>query len=176
MKSIKLILLVMIAALFSNVLLAQVSVGINIGVPAPRYYYLQDIGAYFDIQASMYIYLSGSRWIRGRVLPSSYGHYDFDNGHKIIIRDYHGSRPYSYYKQHRKHFPKGHYGQDKNYWSAKEYRGQGSRNNNAGKEYKRENRNNKFRGNEGNNRGNDKGNGQGKRNGGGNGKGHGKGK
>jgi hypothetical protein len=200
MKTLKMILLVMIISLFTGVLQSQVSVGINIGTP--RYYYLQDIEAYYDIQASMYIYLFGGIWHHARVLPASYGHYDLNNGHRVIIRDYRGNRPYNYFNEHRSRFPKGHYDNspDKNYWSMKEHRAQGRGNKAQGKEYKKEmkrnnkefkkenkrqnkefkkeeKRNNKGNGNNGNGRGNGKGNGggNGKGNGNGGGNGHGKG-
>jgi hypothetical protein len=177
MKTLKLMLLIIIASLFSSALLAQVSVNINVGVPrGVKYYYLQDIEAYYDIPASMYIYLSGGRWIRARSLPSSYGHYDFNNGHRVEIRDYRGSRPYSYFNQHRANFPKGNYGQEKKYWSAKEYKGQGNKNKNQGKEYKNAVKsNNKGHGNNGNGRGNGKGQGNGRGNGNGHGNGGGNG-
>ncbi|MGA2296441.1 MAG: hypothetical protein ABSG15_02720 [FCB group bacterium] len=116
MKTLKMVLLIMIASLFSSVLLAQVSVGINIGTP--RYYYLPDIEAYWDIPSSMYIYMYGGRWIHGRTLPASFGHYDFEHGRRVEIRDYRGSRPYSYFNQHRTNFPKGYHG-SQNYWSPK---------------------------------------------------------
>jgi hypothetical protein len=175
MKTLKMILLIMIASLFTGILSAQVSVDINIGGPA-RYYYLQDIESYFDIQASMYIFMSGGRWIRARELPPSYGHYDINNGHRVIIRDYRGSRPYNYYHEHRAKFPKGHYDNspDKNYWSYKEHRSNGNRNKEQGKVFKNENkpqnkefkkeakRNNKENGNNGKGNGHGKGNGNGK--------------
>jgi len=173
MKTLKLILLIMIVSLFSNVLPAQVSVNFNIGVPAPRYYYLQDIEAYYDIPASMYIYLSGSRWIRSRSLPESYGHYDINNGHRVIIKDYRGYRPYNYFPTHRVSFPKNQYNPERNYWSVKEHKNQFKNNANAGKVYKNEIKkqnkefknankfNNKNNGNNGNGRGNGKGGGNG---------------
>ena len=165
MKTLKMSLLIIIVSLFSNVLVAQVSVNVNIGTP--RYYYLQDIEAYYDIPSSMYIYLSGSRWVHARVLPASFGHYDFENGHKVIIRDYRGSRPYSYFNVHRARFPKGHYGSpDQNYWSYKEHRGQGQKYKEQGKEYRKENKNfNRGNGNQGNGRGNGKNDGNGHGNG-----------
>ena len=142
MKSIKIAILIIILSLLSNVMFAQVSVGINIGIPvAARYYYLQDIEAYFDIQASMYIYHSGSRWIHARVLPSSYGHYDFNNGHKVIINDYRGNSPYIYFKHHRTQFPKGHYGKtENNHWSPKEMKEQGKQNKRQNKEFQKSNK------------------------------------
>ena len=165
MKTLKMILLIMIVSLFSNILSAQVSVGINIGTQ--RYYYLQDIESYYDNQTSMYIYLSGGRWIHARNLPASYGHYDLNNGHRIIIRDYRGNQPYNYYQTHRTSFPKGHYGSpDKNYWSYKEHKAPARSNMKPGKERRNPGHEN---GNPGNGRGKGPGNGPG------NGNGHGKG-
>lgn len=138
MKTYKTFLFIVITSLFSSTLFGQVSVGINIGVPAPRYYYLQDIEAYFDIQASMYIFLSGGRWIHARMLPARYGHYDFDHGHKIIINDYHGSRPYNYYREHRSRFPKGHYeNAGKNSWSPKHQKEQMKQNKKENKQFQK---------------------------------------
>jgi hypothetical protein len=175
MKTLKIILLIMIVSLFSNSLIAQVSVGINIGVPAPRYYYLQDIESYYDNQTSMYIYLSGSRWIHARSLPPSFGYYDFNNSHRVIIRDYNGTRPYNYFRTHKTNFPKGRYiSPEKNYWSVKEHKVQGNKNRvednsyrqqmrNDSKAYKNEGkRNNPGNGNQGNGRGKGQGNGNGK--------------
>jgi hypothetical protein len=160
MKTLGMILVIMTASLFSNALVAQVSVGINFGVPAGvRYYYLQDIEAYYDVQASMYIYPSGNRWIHARSLPGSYGHYDINNGHRVAINGYRGSRPYSYYNDHRERFPKGHYDNPgNNSWSAKDHRAQQKRNDKAFKKDVRQN--NKDHGNNG--KGNGHGNGKGK--------------
>ena len=149
MKTLKMILLIMLVSLFSSVLSAQVSVGINIGSSSPRYYYLQDIEAYFDIQASMYIYPHGGRWIRSRTLPSSYGNYDMNNGHRVIINDYRGSRPYNYYNVHREKFPKGHYDNPNNSWSYKEHKSQGNKNNGNGKNGKGNNGRGNGKGNNG---------------------------
>jgi hypothetical protein len=186
MKTFKILMLLIIATICTSTLSAQISVGVNIGVPSPRYYYLQDIEAYFDINASMYIYLSGGRWIHARNLPSSYGHYDMNSGHKVIINDYRGNRPYNYYREHRSRFPKGHYDNPgKNNWSAKEYKHQRKNNKREFKEYRKENKRaakeyrkdskreakeynrdvkhfNKGNGNNGNGRGNGHGGGKGK--------------
>jgi len=173
MKTVKTIILIVAALLLSNTLSAQISVGINIGTPhAARYYYLQDIEAYYDNQASMYIYLSGGNWIRARRLPASYGHYDLNNGHKILINDYRGNRPYSYYHAHRNQFPKNHYGNaEKNHWSAKEYKNNQKKHFKEAKQYRKaETGNYRKNGNNGNGNNGNNGNGRG------NGKGRGKGK
>jgi hypothetical protein len=180
MKAVKLILVIMIVSLFSGVVSAQVSIGINIG--SPRYYYLPEIEAYYDIQASMYLYLFGGRWIHGRVLPASYGHYDYNNSHRVIINDYRGNRPYSYFRDHRSRFPKGYSGgPEQSHWSMKEHKAQGKNFRPQGKEFQKENKkqNKEFhkaekRNDKGNgNRSNGGGRGNGKGNGGGNGHGNG---
>jgi hypothetical protein len=181
MKIIKMILLIMIVSLFSSVLHSQVSLGVNVNIPvgSPRYYYLQDIEAYYDIQASMYIFLSGGRWIHARELPPSYGHYDLEHGHRIIIKDYRGNRPYQYINAHRSQFPKGHYDNpDRNYWSPKDHRDHGMKNDGRGERMQKDNhqerkeiqkadkRFNKDNGNKGKEKGNghENGKGQGKEN------------
>ncbi len=151
------VFLIMTASLFSTALVAQVSLGIHIGAPVGvRYYYLQDIEAYYDIQASMYIYPSGNRWIHARSLPASYGAYDINNGHKVVMNGYRGSRPYNYYHEHRESFPKGRYGNpEHNTWSAKEHRDQGKKNRQQVKEVrKQEKQNDKGHGNNGRGGGN----------------------
>lgn len=165
--------MIMTISLFSNELSAQVSLSVNIGTP--RYYYLPNIEAYYDIPSSMYLYFFGGRWVHARVLPSSFGYYDFDNSPRIVIRDYRGSRPYNYYKVHRSNFPKGYSGSpDRNYWSAKEYKGQKKNSMNSGKNMnsgnkfrKMDNNYNQGNGNKGNGggmKGNSKGSGHGKGN------------
>ena len=168
MKKLILIIVVVILSLFAGVLFGQVSVGLNIGVNSPRYYFLSDIGVYWDIGASVYIYPSGNRWIRGRSLPAYYGHYDFEHGHRVSIDGYRGNRPYNYYNQHRTQFPKGHFDNNpgKDSWSYKEHKNQGFKQNGSFKG----NRSEKGNGNHGN--GNN-GNGNGKGRGNGNGGGHG---
>lgn len=167
MKTLKLIFLIIIVSLFTGSLKSQVSLGVNIGVPSPRYYYLQDIESYYDNQTSMYIYLSGGRWIHSRSLPASYGNYDLNNSHRVVIRDYNGRRPYNYIREHRVNFPKGRYGEpEKNYWSYKEHRGQGRVNRPPPNRNEDKHLRNEGPGKDnGNNHGNDKGKGPGNENG-----------
>ncbi len=93
---------------------AQVSVQIGV-TPAwgpaesvgVRYYYLPDIEAYYDVNNSTYIYMSGGRWIHSHNLPRAYSNYDLYSGYKVTLNDYHGERPYDNYREHRKNYPRG---------------------------------------------------------------------
>jgi len=158
----------MIVFLLSEVLTSQVSINVNIGTPAPRYYYLDDIESYYDIQESQYIFLSGGRWIHARRLPASFGYYNMNTRHKVIIKDYRGNSPNIYYREHRIKYPKGtHKGAGKSYWSANDNKRQVRQNTNASQNFKGDN-NSHYKDN--NSRYNDN-----KGNGGGRGKGQGRG-
>ncbi|MFV7236922.1 hypothetical protein [Flavobacterium sp. ZB4R12] len=118
MKTLKLIA-VGIILLVSSAIQAQVSVNVNIGTPPSwgpvgysnvDYYYLPDIEAYYDIRATQFIYFGGGRWIRSRYLPTQYRNYNLYNGYKVVLTDYHGSRPYSNFKNHKVKYYKGYHG------------------------------------------------------------------
>lgn len=118
MKALKLIA-VGIILLVSSSIEAQISVNVNIGSPpawgpsgysSVEYYYLPDIQAYYDIRATQFIYFGGGRWIRSRNLPHQYRNYDLYNGYKVVLNDYHGSRPYSHYKEHKVKYYRGYKG------------------------------------------------------------------
>ena len=98
---------------------SQVSVNVNIGTPPlwgpvgysnVEYYYLPDIQAYYDIRATQYIYLSNGKWSRSKYLPGPYRNYDLYSGYKVVLNDYHGSRPYDNYKSHKVKYYKGYKG------------------------------------------------------------------
>ena len=55
------------------------------------YYYLPDIGAYFDITDQCYYYNDGNAWISAAYLPGAYHNYDWRNAPRYEIR---ASRPY----------------------------------------------------------------------------------
>lgn len=89
---------------------AQVSVNVNVGGPpawapaAPvevNYYYLPDIGVYYDVPARRYIYLNNGRWARAAVLPVRYRGYDLYHGRTVYLADYRGHKPYMHYKEHK---------------------------------------------------------------------------
>lgn len=100
----------------SSLTQAQVSISVTIGSPPSwgpagysnvDYYYLPDIEAYYDIRASQFIFFSGGKWIRSRNLPAQHRNYDLYKGSKVVLRDYHGSSPYSYFKNHKQKYYRG---------------------------------------------------------------------
>ena len=60
-----------------------------------------DIQAYYDIRATQFIYFGEGKWIRSRNLPNQHRNYNLYNGYKVVLNDYHGSRPYSNFKTHK---------------------------------------------------------------------------
>lgn len=88
---------------------SQVSVDIHVGPPAwapaapvaVQYYYLPDIGVYYDVPAQRYIYLRRGAWVRSAVLPGRYRGYDLYHSHPVYLTDYRGNAPYVYYSEHR---------------------------------------------------------------------------
>jgi hypothetical protein len=143
MKKLKLIA-VGIVLLVSSSIQAQVSLSVNIGT-APSwgpsgysnvdYYYLPDIEAYYDIRASQFIYFGGNNWIRSRNLPNQYRNYNLNRGYKVVLNDYHGSRPYTNFKSNKARYHKGYRGapqrsigynrdhrRDNNYHKGNDYR------------------------------------------------------
>ena len=120
MRTLKLIALGII--LFaSSTIHAQISVSLNIGT-APNwgpvgyaeaeYYYLPDVEAYYDVRATQFIYFGGGRWIRSRYLPNQYRNYDLYGGYKVVLNDYHGSRPYTNFRNHKVKYYRGYHGRE----------------------------------------------------------------
>lgn len=103
----------------ANATQAQVSINVNIGTPPAwgpsgysemEYYYLPDIEAYYDVRASQFIYFGGGRWVRTTYLPRQYRNYDLYGGYKVVLTDYHGRAPYTYFDRHRVKYYKGYHG------------------------------------------------------------------
>jgi hypothetical protein len=89
---------------------AQVSVNINIGnQPAwgptgydyVNFYYLPEINCYYDVMRGQFIYLSGSRWIYTRSLPSRYRSYNLYNTYKVVVNQ---PNPYRYNRNHMREY------------------------------------------------------------------------
>ena len=98
---------------------AQISVNVNLGAPPQwgpagytdaRYYYLPDVEAYYDVPSSQFIYFSGGNWVHHAYLPSRYRNYDLYNGYKVVMTDYRGNAPYTYFKEHKVKYAKGYKG------------------------------------------------------------------
>ena len=156
MKTLKLIIAGMILLVSNNTMQAQVSVNVNIGSPpawgpvgysSVDYYYLPDIEAYYDIRASQFIYFGRGKWIRSRNLPYHYRNYNLYNGYKVVLNDYHGSRPYNHFKSHKVKYYKGYkgkpqktIGQRKNVDPKKTYNNRNQKNDKGNKRYEKENK------------------------------------
>jgi hypothetical protein len=118
MKTLKLLVFGMILMCTSSVY-SQLSVNVHIGTPPAwgpsgyndvRYYYLPDVEAYYDVQTSMFVYISGNKWIRRSYLPTRYRNYDLYHGYKVVMNDYRGNSPYANFREHRMKYAKGYRG------------------------------------------------------------------
>ncbi|PKP10343.1 MAG: hypothetical protein CVU08_13735 [Bacteroidetes bacterium HGW-Bacteroidetes-3] len=152
MKATKLII-IGISLLFAGQIQAQISVNLNIGTPPlwgpaeytnVRYYYLPDVEAYYDVQSARFIYISGNTWVRRAYLPRQYRNYDLYNGYKVVMTDYRGNAPYTYYKEHKRKYAKGYHGEHQRTYGNRPEKGNGNRNGNAqGKKNGKGHKNNK---------------------------------
>jgi hypothetical protein len=174
MKTLKLVI-AGIFLLVSSMVQSQVSVSVNIGTPPlwgpvgytnVQYYFLPDVQAYYDIRATQFIYLSNGKWYRSRYLPGPYRNYDLYGGYKVVLNDYHGTKPYVYYNNHKVKYHKGYkgnpqktIGKNPNYHSNN-----GNHNGNGNNHYDNGNKgnSNNDKGNNGKSNNGNKGNGNGK--------------
>ncbi|HTK21082.1 MAG TPA: hypothetical protein VL442_16280 [Mucilaginibacter sp.] len=87
---------ILVSCLSFKLAVAQVhlSVGVNIGAQPEwgpvgydhvDYYYMPDIGAYYDIPAHQYIYLDNGVWIHRAYLPYRWRNYDVYHGYKVVV-------------------------------------------------------------------------------------------
>ncbi len=114
MKAIK---LVVAMAMFTTYSQAQVSVNVSIGArPAPepvivhaepRYYYLPEIESYYDIPNRQYVFIDNGIWVRRASLPVVYSRYNVYSRPRIVVENYYGNAPYTYYKGHKAKYYKG---------------------------------------------------------------------
>ncbi len=156
MKTLKMITLGMLLFFASNSINAQISVNVNIGAQpswgpvgysSVDYYYIPDVQSYYDVRATQFIYLNNGAWIRSSRLPAQYRGYDLNRGYKVVLNDYHGSRPYDNYRNHKVKYYKGYKGKPQ---QSLGYRNNG--NGNHGNYNKNGNHgNSKGHGNKGNN-------------------------
>lgn len=75
---------------------AQISVNINIGAQPvwgpvgydyAEYYYLPDLGCYYDIPRREWVYFDRGRWITTATAPVRFGNYDLYRVHKVVINE-----------------------------------------------------------------------------------------
>ncbi len=96
----------------SNTLNAQHSAPLwgPAGYTEGRYYYLPGVQSYYDIQLSEFIYNDNGTWIHRAHLPARHKNYNLYNGHKVVMTDYRGDTPYTYFNNHKKKYPKNYRG------------------------------------------------------------------
>lgn len=119
MKTLKFITIGIMMFFASTSMNGQVSVNINIGTQpswgpvgysSVDYYYLPDIECYYDVRATQFIYFNAGVWVRSGYLPREYRGYDLNRGYKVVLTDYHGSRPYVDYSYHKVKYYRGYRG------------------------------------------------------------------
>lgn len=95
----------------TNVAQAQVNVNVNLnsqpawgptGYDNANYYYFPSLNVYFDVNNSLFYYLSGSKWKSDRYLPSQYSNDDLYNTYKVVIND--NKTPWKSNSQHQKNY------------------------------------------------------------------------
>ena len=119
MKTLKIITLGIVLFFASNSIHSQVSINVNLGLQpswgpvgysSVDYYYLPDIYTYYDVRNTKFIYQSNGAWIRSSYLPRQYRSYDLNSGYKVVMNNYHGSRPYYNYRYDKVKYYKGYKG------------------------------------------------------------------
>ncbi len=137
---------------------AQVSISVNVGTPPvwgpvvhtdASYYYMPDVESYYDIRQQQFIFLSNGVWIRSHNLPYRYRNYNLHNGRTIVLNDYHGSSPYTHYKEHKvKYYQENNNGHQHNYRTADNYKPHNNGNDNRHENENKHDNGNKGHGNE----------------------------
>ena len=95
MKKILLISAILISAVCYKTE-AQVSLSLNIGSQPlwgpvgynyVNYYYLPDLGVYYDVPRGLFVYFDFGRWNFAPALPARFGSYDLYNCYRVVIND-----------------------------------------------------------------------------------------
>ena len=118
MKSLKLFLFIIgILVVLSTTTQAQIFVTASAppawgpaGYSGVRYYYIPGVESYYDVDASKFIYNDNGVWVHRSTLPSRYRRYDLYKGHKVVMTEYRGNEPYTYFVQHKKKYSKNYKG------------------------------------------------------------------
>jgi hypothetical protein len=108
--------IIVLMLIISSTMNAQTSININVSSPplwgpsgysSIRYYYLPDMEMYYDVNDEMFIYFHNGVWLRRAYLPHRYRHYDLYEGHKVVINNYYGEKPYYNFNDYKVKYPKG---------------------------------------------------------------------
>lgn len=65
-----------------------------------QYYYIPEVGGYYDVPARVYVLPQGGQWVRTSQLTG----FDPAAIHPVLI-DYHGNAPYTLVERHRTLYP-----------------------------------------------------------------------
>ncbi len=74
----------------------RINLGLNIGSQPEwgpvgydhaEYYYLPDIGVYYNVARHKYIYFDHGAWIHADVLPPRYANFDLYHGYKVVLNE-----------------------------------------------------------------------------------------
>lgn len=85
----------------------HLSLGLNIsnqpewgpvGYDHADFYYMPDIGVYYNVANHRYIYFDQGRWIHSPVLPARYNNFDLYHSYKVVINE---QRPWLHDQQYR---------------------------------------------------------------------------
>ena len=88
----------------------RISLGLNIGAQPDwgpvgydhaDYYYMPDVGAYYDVNAHQYIYLENNVWVHRPYLADRYRNYDLYHGYKVVVN---GHSPWMRDRYYRGHY------------------------------------------------------------------------
>jgi hypothetical protein len=131
MKTLKFIAIGMVIFLADTV---QVKAEVNVNIYAPplwgpviypevRYYSLPGVEAYYDMKSSMFFYYEEGPLVQTIYLPPQYRCYDLYRGYHVMMIDYNGFAPYSYYYGYNMNYPRGHGGHWQNNFGGKHGRG-----------------------------------------------------
>ncbi|MCD8305717.1 MAG: hypothetical protein LUC49_03535 [Prevotella sp.] len=88
---------------------AQISININIGKQPSwgpsgydyaQFYFIPELNIYYDVEAALFYYLSGSTWVGAKYLPLKYKKYDLSSMYKVVMNDV--TTPWLNNKEHKK--------------------------------------------------------------------------
>ncbi|HUZ58454.1 MAG TPA: hypothetical protein VMU83_06710 [Hanamia sp.] len=92
---------------------SQIRVNVNIGVQPDwgpvgydyaDYYYLPDLGVYYDVPRHLFVYYDFGQWNFAASLPPRFGHYDLYHSYKVVINQRDPWLRNAYYRYHYRSF------------------------------------------------------------------------
>jgi hypothetical protein len=98
MKKLMLVAAIALTALSFNRADAQFKISLNLNIGSQptwgptgydhaEYYYMPDIGVYYDVPHAQFVYQSGTTWVRAAALPPRYHNFDLNSGYKVVLNE-----------------------------------------------------------------------------------------